>query len=171
MVQDQKMLWRGLKIRLNSHNIEEAILSRRLVVCDHVVLRYLPGFSQEAWQDFIEQIKSNQLSIKTLEVNDDGNQAQWPVSLIPALKNIEEVILWGDIDDSVKTNLLETIVDADRSSLKLRRLSLTDKSLNMDEKLLAKAAMRLETLDGHWILSSLQVRKFCLLPCNLYSFS
>ena len=120
-------------------------------------MRLDPGNAMEA-KDFLAKIVTNQVVIETLEVS-AVKDTEWPVSLIPALKNIEEVILWGNIDDSVKTYLLETIVYADRSSLKLRRLSVTDKSLNMDEKLLAKAAMRLETLDEHWILSDLQVRQ------------
>ena len=118
-------------------------------------MRLDPGNAMEA-KDFLGKILTNQLVIKTLEVS-APKDTEWPVSLIPALKNIEEVILWGDIEDCVKRKLLETIVDADRASLKLRRLRGLS-TLNMDEKLVARAAIRLEALDAHWIFTCDQVR-------------
>ena len=118
-------------------------------------MRLDPGNAMEA-KDFLAKIVTNQLVIKTLELS-AVKETEWPVSLIPALKNIEEVILWGDIQDCVKRQLLETIVDADRASLKLRRLRGLS-TLNMDEKLVARAAVRLEALDAHWIFTCDQVR-------------
>ena len=157
MAENQTKLWRGLKIRLDPNNAKTVLLSRRLSLCDNVVVRYLQHFPQEAWKDFIEKIITNKLPIKTLEMKDIGIETEWPVSLIPALKNIEEVILLGEIEDFFKEKLLRTIVDADRSSLKLRRLRGLN-TLNMEEKLLAQAAIRLESLDEHWIFSCDQVR-------------
>ena len=118
-------------------------------------MRLDPGNAMEA-KDFLAKILTNQLVIKTLEVS-AVKDTELPLSLIPALKNIEEVILWGDIQDCVKRQLLETIVDADRASLKLRRLRGLS-TLNMDEKLVARAAVRLEALDAHWIFTCDQVR-------------
>ena len=157
VAENQTKLWRGLKIRLDPDNAKELMLSRRLVLCDNVVVRYMQHFPQKAWKDFIEKILTNKLPIKTLEMKEIDSETEWPVALIPALKNIEEVILLGDIQVFVKRKLLQTIVDADRSSLKLRRLRGLD-TRNMDEKLLAQVAIRLESLDENWIFSCDQVR-------------
>ena len=146
-----------MKIRLHPGNAEEVILSRRIYLCETLVLRYLRHFPQDAWKDFIGKIETKKLVIKTLEIKVSHFETQWLLSLLPALTNIEEVILEGDIGDFVKEKLLQTIVDADRSSLKLRRLRGLS-TLNMEEKLLARAAIRLESLDEHWIFSRDQVR-------------
>ena len=134
-----------MKMRLEPGNAMEVLLSRRLGSCENVAITYLSHFPQKPWKDFLKKI--GKLDIKTLEVNVRGFDTEWPESLIPALKNIEEVILWGDTEDSIKRKLLETIAEADRSSLKLRRLQGLS-PLNLDEKLVARAAIRLESLDA-----------------------
>ena len=156
VAENQTKLWRGMKIRLEPGNAREAMLSRRLILCDHVVIRYMSHFPQDAWKTFIEKIITKQLSIKTFKLRPIGIDTQWPESLFQALKHIEEVIFLGDMEEVVRRKVLQTIVEADRTSLKLRRLR-GFSTINIEEKLLARAALRLETLDEHWIFSCDQV--------------